>query len=72
MTLLGNFVRTSSRQCRDPIYRVRDSSKDVSGEKNLSWASSDKSADAINRVPTLGCLPTFFASLAHLFPVQLV
>jgi hypothetical protein len=56
MTLLENFIRTSSHQCRDPIYRVRDSSKDVSGRKNLSWDSRDKSADAINRVPTGVCM----------------
>ncbi len=39
-------------QRRDPIYRVRDSSNDVSGDMNLFCWSSDKSADAINRVPT--------------------
>ena len=52
MTLSGNFVRTSPLSiCRDPIYRVRDSSEDV------TYMNSDKSADAINRVPTDGKIP---------------
>jgi hypothetical protein len=38
--------------CRDPIYRVCDSSKDATSKRYFIRLNGDKSVDAINRAPT--------------------
>jgi hypothetical protein len=54
------FHRLSPSQCRDPIYRVRDSSKDTSDKAKMNSLTGDKSSDPIYRVPTLDA---FFSSM---------